>query len=260
MPHASKNAFRTFVCTDAARFTFVVVDHSQVVDYVDCIERTVLFADLTSNTANRAVGDNVLAQILGGALYFHFLLRGQQFDDVFGTCGYTFAASNTFIFIYHCNAVNDFDCAESTSFFTAAQTQTTIGAGFGAAASQLNSEVTIVDTEVFIFIFCFFASTTALNESSHRFGSGSFNTHDRTDFFSYCCAANGASVYGSCASNDSACTTAAAGETAAAAVSAGQYTQNLTDTRVFFNFKDFGSNTQHSAECNTQTANAQDGE
>ena len=227
---------------------------------MDSVERTVLFADLTSDTTNGAVGDNVLAQIFGGTLYFNFLLSGQQFDDVFRTCGYTFTTSYTFIFVYYCNTVNDFDSAECTSFFTGAQTQTTIGAGFGAAASQLNSEVTIVDTEVFVFVFCFFASTATFYKSSHRFGSGSFDTHDRTDFFSASCTTNGASVYGSCTSNDSACTTTTTGETATTAVSAGQYAQDFTDTRVFFYFENFRSNTQASAENNAHAANAQDGE
>lgn len=37
------NAFRAFVCTDTARFTFAVIDYCHVVDNMDCIERTVLF-------------------------------------------------------------------------------------------------------------------------------------------------------------------------------------------------------------------------
>ena len=227
---------------------------------MNCVERTVLFTDLTSDTTNGAVGDNVLAQIFGGTLYFNFFLSGQQFDDVFRTCGYTFTTSYTFIFIDYCNAINDFDCAESTCFFTGAQTQTTIGAGFGAAASQLNSEVTIVDTEIFIFVFCFFASTATFYKSSHRFSSRCFDTHDSAYFFSASCATNGASVYGSCTSNDSCSTTTTTGETATTTVSAGQYAQDFTDTRVFFYFENFRSNTQASAENNAHAANAQDGE
>ena len=227
---------------------------------MDSVERTVLFADLTSDTTNGAVGDNVLAQIFGGTLYFHFFLSGQQFDDVFRACGYTFTTSNTFIFIDYCNTINDFDCAESTSFFTAAQTQTTIGAGFSTAASQLNSEVTIVDTEIFIFVFCFFASTTALNESSYGFSCGCFDTHDSTNFFCNCSTTNRASIYRSCTSYDSACATTTTGEATATTVSAGQNFQDLADTRVFFYFENFTRYAQSSTEYNTHTTNAQDGE
>ena len=227
---------------------------------MDSIERTVLFTDLTCNTTNGAVGDYIFTHVFGRALYFNFFLSGQQFDDVFRTCGYTFATSYTFIFVYYCNTVNDFDSAECTSFFTGAQTQTTVGAGFGTAASQLSSEYTVVDTEVVIFVFCFFASTATFYKSSNGFRSGSFDTHDRTDFFSACCATNGASVYGSCTSYDSCCSTTTTGETATTTVSAGQNAQDFTDTRVFFYFENFRSNTQASAENNAHAANAQDGE
>ena len=227
---------------------------------MDSIERTVLFTDFTCNTTNGTVGDYIFTHVFGRALYFNFFLSGQQFDDVFRTSGYTFTTSYTFIFVYYCNTINDFDCAECTSFFTGAQTQTTIGAGFGAAASQLSSEYAVIDTEVVIFIFCFVASTTAFNESSYGFSCGCFNTHDSTDFFSGCCTTNGASVYGSCTSNDSACTTTTTGETTTTAVSAGQNCQDFTDTRVFFYFENFRSNTQTCAENNAHTANAQNGE
>ena len=227
---------------------------------MDCIERTVLFTDLTCDTTNGAVGDYVLTHIFGRTLYFNFLFRGQQFDDMFRTCGYTFTTSYTFIFIDYSYAVNDFDGTESTCFLTAAQTQTTIGARFCTLASQLNCEITVIDTEVIIFIFCFIASTATFNESSNGFRFGCFNTHDRTNFSSNGSATNGTSVYRSCASNDSGCTTTTTGETTATTVSAGQTFQNLTDTRVFVYFENFTRNTQTSAENNAHTTNAQDGE
>ena len=80
---------------------------------MNSVERTVLFANLTSDTTNGAVRNYILTHILGGTLYFHFLLSGQQFDDVFGASGNAFAAGNTFIFINYCNTVNDFDLAKS---------------------------------------------------------------------------------------------------------------------------------------------------
>ena len=122
---------------------------------MNSVERTVLFANLTSDTTNGAVGDYILTHILGGALYFNFLLSGQQLDDVFGASGNAFAAGNTFIFINYCNTVNDFDCAEGTSLLAAAQTQTAIGAGFCTLTCKLNSHVTIVNAEIIVFIFCF---------------------------------------------------------------------------------------------------------
>lgn len=226
---------------------------------MDSIERTVLFTDFTCNTTNGTVGDYIFTHVFGRALYFNFFLSGQQFDDVFRTCGYTFTTSYTFIFVYYCNAVNDFDCAECTSFFTGAQTQATVRAGFCTATSQLGSECTIVDTEVVIFIFCFFACTAAFYESSNGFGSGCFYAHDSTDFFSYCCTTNGASIYGSCTSYDSGCCTTTTGEAATTTVSTGQTAQNFTNTRVFFYFENFRSNTQASAENDAQTTDTQDG-
>lgn len=227
---------------------------------MDCIERTVLFTDLTCDTTNGAVGDYVLTHIFGRTLYFNFLFRGQQFDDMFRTCGYTFTTSYTFIFIDYSYAVNDFDGTESTCFLTAAQTQTTIGARFCTLASQLNCEVTVIDTEVIIFIFCFIASAATFYESSNGFGRRSFNTHDNANFFSNCCTTNGTSIYGSCTSYDSRCATTTTGETATTTVSAGQTFQNLTDSGVFVYFEDFTCYTQTSAENNAQTTDTQDGE
>ena len=226
---------------------------------MNSVERTVLFANLTSDTTNGAVGDYILTHILGGALYFNFLLSGQQLDDVFGASGNAFAAGNTFIFINYCNTVNDFDCAEGTSLLAAAQTQTAIGAGFCTLTCKLNSHVTIVNTEIIVFIFCFIASTTALYESGNGLCRGSCNTHDSANLFSNCCTTNGASIYGSCTGNDSRCATTTAGEATATTVCAGQTFQNLTDTRVFFNLENFTRNTQASAENNAHTADTQNG-
>ena len=227
---------------------------------MDSIERTVLFTDFTCNTTNGTVGDYIFTHVFGRALYFNFFLSGQQFDDVFRTSGYTFTTSYTFIFVDYCNTINDFDCAESTSFFTGAQTQTTVGAGFGTATSQLHSEYAVVDAEVVIFVFCFFASTATFYKSSNGFRCGSFNTHDCTDFFSTCCTTNGTSIYGSCTSYDSCSSTTTTGETATTTVSAGQYAQDFTDTGIFFYMEYLGSNTQTSAECYAHATNAQDGE
>ena len=227
---------------------------------MNCVERTVLFADFTCDTTNGAVGDNVLAHVLGGALYFYFLLCGQQFDDVLRASGNAFTTSYTFILIDNCNAVNDFDSAEGTSLFAATQTQTAIGAGFCTLTSQLNSHITIVNTEIIVFHFCFITSTTALYESGNGFSRGSLYTHDSAYFFSNCCATNGAGIYRSCTGNDCRCTTAATGEAAATAVSAGQAFQNLTDTRVFVYFENFTCNTKASAENNAHTADTQNGE
>ena len=57
---------------------------------MNSVERTVLFANLTSDTTNGAVGDYILTHILGGALYFNFLLLRYNFNDVFRTCSNTF--------------------------------------------------------------------------------------------------------------------------------------------------------------------------
>lgn len=226
---------------------------------MNSVERTVLFANLTSDTTNGAVRNYILTHILGGALYFYFLLSGQQLDDVLRASGNAFAAGNTFIFINYCNTVNDFDCAEGTSLLTTAQTQTAIGAGFCTLTCKLNSHVTIVNAEIIVFIFCFIASTTALYESGNGFSRGSCNTHDSANLFSNCCATNGAGIYRSCTGNDCRCTTTTTGETTTTAVSAGQTFQNLTDTRVFFNLENFTRNAQASAENNAHTADTQNG-
>ena len=211
---------------------------------MNSVERTVLFANLTSDTTNGAVRNYILTHILGGALYFYFLLSGQQLDDVLRASGNAFAAGNTFIFINYCNTVNDFDCAEGTSLLTATQTQTAIGAGFCTLTCKLNSHVTIVNTAIIVFIFCFIESPTA---------------HDSANLFSNCCATNGAGIYRSCTGNDCRCTTTTTGETTTTAVSAGQTFQNLTDTRVFFNLENFTRNAQASAENNAHTADTQNG-
>ena len=162
---------------------------------MNSVERTVLFANLTSDTTNGAVRNYILTHILGGALYFYFLLSGQQFDDVLRASGNAFAAGNTFIFINYCNTVNDFDCAEGTSLLTTAQTQTAIGAGFCTLTCKLNSHVTIVNAEIIVFIFCFIASTTALYESGNGFSRGSCNTHDSANLFSNCSKTISATIW-----------------------------------------------------------------
>ena len=252
------NAFRAFVCTDTARFTFAVIDYCHVVDYMDCIERTVLFTDLTCDTTCGANLHYILTNIFGRALYFYFLLSRQQFDDVFRASRYAFTTSYTFIFIYYCNAIDDFDCTESTSFFTAAQTQTAICAALSAAASQLYSHVTVVNTKVVVFHFCCFTSTTAFYECSYGFGSCCFDTHDGTYFFCYCSAANGAGIYRSRTSSDCSSTTAATREATATAVRAGQYFQNFTDLGIFVYFEDLAGNAKACTKNNTKATDTQD--
>ena len=177
---------------------------------------------------------------------------------MFGACRNAFAAGNTFFFVNDSNAVNDFNCAECTGFFAAAQTQTAIRTAFCTAAGKLYCHIAVINAEVIIFFFCFFASTAAFYKSSNGFGSGSFDTHNGADFFCYCSTANRAGIYRCAACCNCGSTAAAAGEAAAAAVCAGQNFQNFTDLRVFFYFENLAGYAKACSKNNTKAADAQD--
>ncbi len=65
-----QHALRAFVCTDAASLYTGVINNSKVINYMNSVERTVLFANLKAIQPTEQLGNYILTHILGGALYF----------------------------------------------------------------------------------------------------------------------------------------------------------------------------------------------
>ncbi len=223
------------------------------------VKRTILFADLAGDAAGRAYRHNIFAYIFGRTLHFYFLLCRKQLNDMLRACGNALAAGNAFFLINYGNAVHNFNRAERAGFFAASQTKAAIRTAFRALSSQLNSHIAVIDAEIIIFFLCFFACAATFYESSHRFGGGSLDTHDRANLFRNSRAANRAGIYRSRARNDCGRTAAAAGEPAAAAVRAGQSLQHCANSGILVNLEHLARNAKASAENNANTANAQDG-
>ena len=150
-----------------------------------------------------------------------------------------------------CKAVRDAYRAEGARRRAGAKPDAAVGAFVRAAASHAGRRKAVVNAEVFI-LSLYVGAAGAADESDGTLYIAGFNAHDAGNLLRDIGAACSALVERSAVSDDGRRVARAAGEAAAAAVSAGENAYDLLLPRVGFNGKYLGSvgeyESEHSAE------------
>ena len=88
---------------------------------MDCIGRTILLTEMTSDTSYGAGIHNIFTLILGAALYkVHCLIRN-KFDQMLRTCSNTLATGLTYLLINLGDTIYDVDGIKRTSLHTGSE-------------------------------------------------------------------------------------------------------------------------------------------
>ena len=113
--------------------TFFLIDIRNIILHMDCIGWTILFAQMTCNTANGAGVHDILSLISGIALYqMHCLIRN-KLNQVLRACSHTFSTGFTLFLINLCNTIHDMNSIKRTSLYTGSVTKTSIITGLWPA-------------------------------------------------------------------------------------------------------------------------------
>ena len=115
--------YRTTLCTLAAVGTFFRINVCTVVIYGDCAEFTNFFALLTSDTAIGADLAGICAFVVAHAGNVSSLASWKNFQNTVWTSFRTSSASDTQIFLYLCNMIDNLNCIIFTGIDTVAITQ-----------------------------------------------------------------------------------------------------------------------------------------
>ena len=103
---------RALLCAGSAVCALLLVDNGHVVFYSNGAGWTVLFTDVTSDTADGAVLVNEFTHVLRLAGYNLCCIIWDKVDEVAWADIYALAAGLTLFLIYYCNAVNYVDGIE----------------------------------------------------------------------------------------------------------------------------------------------------
>ncbi len=100
---------------------------------MNCILRAVLLTQMTADTTYGAGLHDVLAFILGAALYHMLCLIWYKLDQMLRTCSNTFSTCLTYFLVNLRNAVHDMDRIKRTSLYTAAESKASVVTGLRSA-------------------------------------------------------------------------------------------------------------------------------
>ena len=185
---------RTLVCAFAAAHTFFVVDMSHIVFHCDGTDLTLLFAEFASDTSDIADLLDRRAAILVGASHRTGGFCGNEFDQMLGAGGDTFAAGLTFGSIYPGYAVDHMDGVERTGSRTGAKAKTAEVAFPGIEAAA-DGGGTIFNSDVVAFGNGMAAVSAAFYKSNLFFTFFGFYAHDVGDLLAHGIAAHRTAVY-----------------------------------------------------------------
>ena len=101
------NFLWTLLCTDTASDTLLLINVCHVVNDMNCILRAVLLTQMTSDTSYGTCLHDILALILGAALYNVLCLVRNKLDQMLRTCSNTFSTCLTYFLVNLRNAVHD---------------------------------------------------------------------------------------------------------------------------------------------------------
>ena len=115
------------------RRTFFCVDVCEEVAYRDSACLTVLFTETAADTSYLAYIHQCFTFFIRITLNERLLLVRNQFDQMFRTGSYTFAAGLAGFFVYDCNTVHDVDRVKGAGSHAGAITEAPVCTAFRAA-------------------------------------------------------------------------------------------------------------------------------
>ena len=130
------NFLWTLLCTDTASDTLLLINVCHVVNDMNCILRAVLLTQMTSDTSNGTCLHDILALILGAALYNDALPCKEQ-----ARSGASDMQQHIFHMLYMLlcqqlrNAVYDMNRIKRTSLYTATVSKTSVITGLSVRRS-----------------------------------------------------------------------------------------------------------------------------
>ena len=141
---------RTALCALAAVGTLLVVNDSQIVLHMDGIKLTLLCTQGTSDTAGCADSLNILALVVGAALYQMLCLIRHQLNQMVRTGSHALAAGNTFLLVHHRHAVHHMDGVKCACPDTGAVAHTSVCAGLLPGARDNRYLLTVIHTVIVV--------------------------------------------------------------------------------------------------------------
>lgn len=103
-----------------------LIDICHIVNYVYCIMLTVLFTQMTADTADGTCSHNIFAFVLRAALYQMLCFVRYQLNQMLRAGSHTFATRLTDFLIYHCNTIYNMDRIKRTRLYAGSVTKAAI--------------------------------------------------------------------------------------------------------------------------------------
>lgn len=247
------------VCAVTAVYALGNINASKIVLNDDCVGGAFLLALHAADTAGITNLVKLCTLIHAVACNHNRLIIRNELDELLGANVSTAAAADTLLAVNLSNAIDNAHCTELASVYAVAETDTCEAAVLVALAAEQHSCLAVLRTAVIEALESYAISTGAGYECDSLNCAISRNAHDFGDFFCSSGACSNTLVDRSLALCNSSSIAVTAGETAAAAVCAGQAFTNLFLLGVYFNVEYLRckckNSTENSAE-NTENDNS----
>ena len=129
---------------------------------MNCILRAVLLTQMTSDTSYGTCLHDILALILGAALYNVLCLVRNKLDQMLRTCSNTFSTCLTYFLVNLRNAVHDMNRIKRTSLYTAAVSKASVITGLRSAVRHECHGCTVLVAGILVIASCLLTGSRTL--------------------------------------------------------------------------------------------------
>lgn len=224
-----------------------IVNRRQIVINVDCTVGTLLFTKLAAHATGLTefTGYSALFYVVAGNCEVSRMRH--HYDHILGTGKLTCLAALAGFSVNDGNAIDYMNSIELTGLDAVAVTKAAISAVVHTVTEGGVVRCTVINAVVMI-LGCGAITACTAYESDHTLGMLSLYAHDLGDFLSSISTTGSAFIAGSFALYDRFGIVGTASESAATAVSAGQYFNNGFLTGVAFNGEGLGGESKNKSE------------
>ena len=191
---------------------------------MNCILRAVLLTQMTSDTSYGTCLHDILALILGAALYNVLCLVRNKLDQMLRTCSNTFSTCLTYFLVNLRNAVHDMNRIKRTSLYTAAVSKASVITGLRSAVRHECHGCTVLVAGILVIASCLLTGSRTLYKCYLALAFLGCHTHDLTDLGCNRRAADRTLIDRSLALCDCCCQTGTTGITTATTVISRKHT------------------------------------
>lgn len=245
---------RADVCTVAALYAFANVNASEVVLNSNCVCRAFLLALHAADTAGFTNLHQLCALVHAAACDHDGLIIRNKLNKLLGAYINATATANALLAVSLCNTVNDAHCAELTSIDTVAETDTCETTIHVALAAEQHSCLAVLGSLVVEALGSNAFSAGARNKCYQLYSTVCGDAHDLADLLCSSGAGSNTLVYRGFACCNSSSIAITAGESAAAAVCAGEAFTDCRLLGIYFDIEYLRCECKYSTENSAENA------